>query len=248
MLKNIRLYELEQMLQYLPPISKVLEIGAGAGWQAQVLAAHNHDVEAIDIAESLYATQREFPVLEYDGIHIPYPDNTFDVVFSSNTLEHIPGLSSFQQEIRRVLKPDGMVIHILPTASWRLWTSLSHYVFIVRMVLTLFGFRKCITDANLIEHKRANRSIANLIRKTLFSPRHGERGNAVLELWLFSRYDWRRLFRQTNWHIEREIPLRLFYTGYSILDSQLDIGRRVQLSKILGSSTRLFVLRIDEHK
>ena len=248
LIKPIRLYELDQVIRFFPPTCKLLEIGAGAGWQARALSERGHEVEAIDVAESLYAAQREFPVREYDGVRIPYPDQVFDVVFSSNTLEHIPEVESFQEEIRRVLRPDGVVVHIVPTASWRLWTSLAHYAFILRMVLTLLGLRKSEADSNLIEHKRARRTIAELAYKTLFSPRHGERGCAASELWLFSRYGWRRLLRQTGWEIEHEEPLRLFYTGYLILGPHLGPAMRKRLSRVLGSSTRLYVLRCSTRK
>ena len=248
LLKTIRLYELDQVLRLFPPACKVLEIGAGAGWQARVLSESGHAVEAIDVSESLYATHREFPVREYGGVRIPYPDHEFDVVFSSNTLEHIPRVEFFQEEIRRVLRPGGVVVHIVPTASWRLWTSLAHYVFILRMALTLLGLRNSEVDSNLIEHKRARRTIAELAFKVLISPRHGERGSALSELWLFSRFGWRRLVWQTGWDIEYEEPLRLFYTGYLILGSHLGLPMRNRLSRVLGSSTRLYVLRCAKRK
>ena len=35
-------------------------------------------------------------------------------------------VEEFQEEIKRVLKPNGSGIHILPTATWRFWSWLSH--------------------------------------------------------------------------------------------------------------------------
>lgn len=64
--------------------------------------------------------------MKYDGKRIPFRDNAFDLVFSSNVLEHIPHIVAFQAEIRRVLKKEGCVIHILPSGSWRAWTNVSH--------------------------------------------------------------------------------------------------------------------------
>jgi SAM-dependent methyltransferase len=67
-----------------------------------------------------------WPVTDYDGRQIPFEDGTFDVVFSSNVLEHVPHVVEFQKEIHRVLKPDGVVVHVLPSSSWRVWTSMTH--------------------------------------------------------------------------------------------------------------------------
>ena len=124
-LEDIRKYELGVVFKLLPPIGKILEIGAGTGWQAQALTKRGYEVSAIDLLSSNYKENRIWPVTEYDGVHIPFPDKTFDIVFSSNTLEHIPHVHNFQKEIHRVLKDDGVAIHILPSGSWRFWSNIT---------------------------------------------------------------------------------------------------------------------------
>ena len=49
-LREIRLYELEQAVPLLTTRGRILEIGAGTGWQAKVLADRGLAVNAIDIA------------------------------------------------------------------------------------------------------------------------------------------------------------------------------------------------------
>jgi len=58
-------------------------------------------------------------------MQIPFEDHAFDIVFSSNVLEHIPHVVEFQKEIQRVLKPDGIAIHVLPSSSWRVWSNMT---------------------------------------------------------------------------------------------------------------------------
>ena len=121
-LEAIRLYELDVALKLLPLEGRLLEIGAGTGWQAQALQNQGYDVSGIDIPSSNLKDDRIWPVTDYDGKNIPFENNTFDIVFSSNVLEHI---YDFQAEIERVLKPGGIVIHILPSSSWRLWSNIT---------------------------------------------------------------------------------------------------------------------------
>lgn len=45
---------------------------------------------------------------------IPLQDNSVDIVFTSNTLEHLPNGLEFLQECNRILKPQGMLIGTVP--------------------------------------------------------------------------------------------------------------------------------------
>jgi SAM-dependent methyltransferase len=93
-----------------------------------MLAEHGYEVVAIDVAACPEEAAGVWPVVRYDGVRIPFPDRSFDIVFSSNTLEHIPGVEQFQAEIHRVLRTDGVAVHVIPTASWRFWTNLGHFI------------------------------------------------------------------------------------------------------------------------
>jgi ubiquinone/menaquinone biosynthesis C-methylase UbiE len=70
----------------------------------------------------------DFAVKFYDGKNIPFPNESLDVIFSSNVLEHVQDLKSLQAAIRRVLKPSGYCIDLMPSATWRFWTILAHYI------------------------------------------------------------------------------------------------------------------------
>ena len=40
-------------------------------------------------------------------------------------MEHLKNLDEIQQEFLRVLKDDGICIHILPSTTWRFWTIIT---------------------------------------------------------------------------------------------------------------------------
>jgi ubiquinone/menaquinone biosynthesis C-methylase UbiE len=248
--QKIRRYELSLVIPLIPKGSNILEIGAGAGWQAKILTEHGFAVKAIDLEESRYAKHRVWPVLHYDGQNIPFPDNHFDVVFSSSVLEHIAHVEQFQSEIKRVLKKNGQAIHILPSGSWRIWTSMSHYLFIVKALLfklfpNLWDEGDSMGETIQAAH---NYSKKELLKKALYPSRHGEAGNVISEIYLFSRLRWTKLFNRTGWNVQDFFPNRLFYTGSQIFSSRLSIKIRKKMSYLFGSSCLIYVLKKYESK
>ena len=207
------------------------------------MAESGYQVEAIDVEGSHHAEHRVWPVTTYDGRHLPFQSSVFDVVFTSNTLEHVQHIDELQEEIRRVLKPNGQAVHIVPTAFWRFWTSLMHYLFVVRTGLGMLGFASKSNDKVLRASARRTYPLSTLLAKAVFPPRHGERGNAITELWTFSRWGWLKLFARTGWLVESYKPVKLFYTGYEMCGAYLSLRARRRISKILGSATMMYIVR-----
>lgn len=116
--------------------ARILEIGAGNGWHSKLLAEQGHQVDAIDTAPWQHSLH---PVQAYDGRDLPFADGSFDVVFSSSVLEHIPDLDHTQAEIYRVLKNDGVALHITPTPIWRVLTTLTYYPRLPWIIAGAFG-------------------------------------------------------------------------------------------------------------
>jgi 2-polyprenyl-3-methyl-5-hydroxy-6-metoxy-1,4-benzoquinol methylase len=127
-LETIREYEIDAVVDLLPKCGRLLEIGAGTGWQSMILKNRGYDVIAIDLHSTKYRENRIWPVIDYDGKHIPFKDKTFDIVFSSNVLEHILDICEFQKEIHRAVTASGRVIHVVPSSSWRFWTNITHII------------------------------------------------------------------------------------------------------------------------
>jgi SAM-dependent methyltransferase len=224
-LQRIREDEIQTAIRLLPLQGKLLELGAGTGWQAQRLAEHGFEVSAVEVVpetDDMPRTYREnqvYPIIDYDGHHLPFADETFDIIFSSNVLEHIPHDRAYQKEIHRVLKDDGKVLHILPSASWRFFSTATYFI-------------RCLS-----------RSDGGGIG---WPCRHGEKGSLITEHYYFSRVAWKKFFRQTGWEIERIVPNRLFYTGECIRDVALSSHARNVLSYFFGSSCHLYLLKKRE--
>lgn len=63
------------------------------------------------------------------GKHFPYKDNFFDISICLDVLEHVPDISYFLREVRRVLKKDGKFFLIVPCEGERFtFTWLFHKI------------------------------------------------------------------------------------------------------------------------
>lgn len=239
-LELLRNEELKRVMALIPDASRLLEIGAGAGWQALTLQNAGFQVEAIDLAESTLGVHARFPVRVYDGHKLPFADNSFDVIFSSNVLEHIQHIDEMHLEMQRVLKPGGLAIHVLPTTAWRFWTSISHPVWVLRRLLEIADHHSDNTSENTRKVLLTQRARW----RYLFWPnRHGEQGNSLTELYWFSQRAWRRQFELNNWDIMHMEPVRLFYTGNQIFHHYIGLNMRGRLSRFLGSATCIYILQ-----
>jgi SAM-dependent methyltransferase len=68
----------------------------------------------IDIADSGRPGSMKSPDLYYDGKTVPFGNDSFDLVISTQVLEHVPSPGMLVREMVRVLKPGGVLILTLP--------------------------------------------------------------------------------------------------------------------------------------
>lgn len=236
-LAMIRAAEIESIVPCFPPRARILEIGAGTGQQALEISRHGFDVAAVEVALSGYREARIFPVTEYDGRRLPFPDASFDVVFSSNVLEHVVDLPALNREIVRVLRPGGLGIHVLPTHTWRLWTTVTLFPAGAQYLLGASQPARPHAAADV----RASGGLMGKLKRHF--ERHGEHGTLLSEHWLFHPTRWRRAFQASGFEIIEERPVRIFYTGNMIFGTHLSIATRRNLARFLGSSTRIYIMK-----
>jgi len=237
-LSILRQREIEHLLPLLPRGARILEFGAGTGQQAKFLRDHGFDVVAIDLASSNYASERVFPVQDYDGEHIPLEDGSIDVIYSSNVLEHVENPSVIFSEFRRIQKADGFGLHVLPTPAWRLWTFAAGLAASIDAAIHL-----PLELASPPEGQNRRHLLYRGLRRAVsgFVPRgHGTSAEGLSEIWTFSRIAWRRKFHRFGFDIVEDHPMGLFHTGTAFLGSRLRPETRSRLSRFLGSGARLY--------
>lgn len=95
-----------------PERPKLLDFGCGLGGHRTMLESFGFKWRGVNYKEGMADQIREQASSNndidfYNGLHLPYADESFDVVYSFQTFEHIQDIGITFSEIARVLKPGG---------------------------------------------------------------------------------------------------------------------------------------------
>src|SRR5437588_13101735 len=110
----------EFRLAGIQPGDRVLDLGSGAGDFTAEVARAGASAIGIEVAEAAVARARsrhpglEFGLAPIDGL-LPLEDGAFDVVWSSEVIEHVADTARWLSEVRRVLAPGGRLLLSTPS-------------------------------------------------------------------------------------------------------------------------------------
>lgn len=151
-------------------VIKVLDLGCGVG-ESQTYFTNlilNLEWIGLDIEDSPEVQNRKEKnekFVTYDGIHIPFAGNYFDLIFCKQVFEHVKYPRELLLEISRVLKPGGHFIgstsHLEPFHSYSYWN------------FTPYGFSILVQEVNLklLELRPSIDALTLIIRRGLGSPK-----------------------------------------------------------------------------
>jgi demethylmenaquinone methyltransferase/2-methoxy-6-polyprenyl-1,4-benzoquinol methylase len=105
----------------IEPDDTVLDVGCGTGFATEGLLERTEHVSGLDQSahqlEKAYAKfGKRGPVRFYrgDAERLPFVDDSFDVVWSSGSIEYWPNPVATLRELRRVADPGGQVLVVGP--------------------------------------------------------------------------------------------------------------------------------------
>ena len=103
----------------------VLEIGFGQGYGSNALAGGVSTYEGleVDVEALAHATASPVPANVtfriYDGVAIPFEDDSFDVVIGLQVIEHVHQLDLWLVDVERVCRPGGTIFFTTPNRTHR---------------------------------------------------------------------------------------------------------------------------------
>lgn len=148
-----RFVEVSRVLE--PTQGTILDIGSADGVFTNVIAQGTHapKIIGIDVLQECvdWANSRwKGTVMEFrlgDGHTLDFPDNTFAAVFALEMLEHVFDPVAVLREVRRVLRPGGYAVLLVPSDNllfrviWYLWTHLRGKIWADTHIQTFRGGR-----------------------------------------------------------------------------------------------------------
>lgn len=111
---------------------KVLEIGSGLGLLGkEIKHAVGADLKYVGIDlvfNSLSKGEKSISPTQADAVTLPFTDNSFNKIVSTDVLEHIPNARIVAAEIYRVLKPEGMAFVVIADPSEGRFSKVSSHL------------------------------------------------------------------------------------------------------------------------
>ena len=122
----------ENIEKYKP--KKILDAGCGRGFYSHAVSFYPfiNEIQGFDINESYlrlaisHCTDSRITLKKADLYHLPYPDSYFDFIIFSEVLEHLIDEKKALQELKRVLKKNGVIALSVPNIQFPfLWDPLN---------------------------------------------------------------------------------------------------------------------------
>lgn len=252
-LHRFRQEEIELLFDKVPErvLEQGLELGAGDGFQSTLIAKYFANLVCTEYSDEKLI-RRDIANVQYqacDAESLPFAQNQFSFIFSSNLLEHLPDKNKALAGMYKVLQDDGLMIHVMPNRTWKFLLMLLYYPHLLKMLFNFSDFKQKLggkmekdVDPNNPKKKKSRSRLAWL--KYLWPQIHGEYKSHWAEFIGYGQKRWLKLFAQNNFtvvKVREDMPL---VSGYNL---GLD-GLRVLLKKIGLSSSYAYIIAKKGHK
>ncbi len=108
-----------KFLEWLPRKGRLLNVGCGPFTEAERMLQMGLEVYGCDISRFAVKKVGDHKIRLCDArVRIPFKDNSFDVVYCTEVLEHLGQVGRFFDEIARVTKRDGMLLLSTPLLNY----------------------------------------------------------------------------------------------------------------------------------
>lgn len=212
-------------------LGDMLEVGSGDGFLASLLAPLGRTLTTTEYAPGEASHGRELPRLRCSVTHLPFADASFDFIFSSSVLEHVRDRDGAMAELRRCLRPHGVMVHLMPSVTWKLLQLVMYYPHVVLSGIEMIGAERQLPAATTEQWRDqgARPSWWQEFKRGVFPQVHGEFDGHIREFLGFRTRAWEQTFRSAGFEVRGCLRLPLC-SGYGFGFERLRrIGERCGL-------------------
>ena len=229
--------------------TKGLEIGAGDGFQSQLLIKYIQNLVCTEYYTDSFSKVEKnenikYKILDATCIRETFSKNEFDIIFSSNLLEHLFQIGRVLDGMYFILKDNGLMIHIMPNRLWKF----------IHVFVWYFKYPQRIKNKVLRRQPKRSQTgwktsgnnpktdhgtYLHYRIKSFVSPKpHGISKSNFREFLIFGPKHWRTLFINAGFDLV-EIKKLQFHTPYRY---NFEFGRRL-LTKMGLCSSYAYIIR-----
>lgn len=223
----IRGFEFENLLKFtkLNDLGKVLELGCGNGFISYLISSISKEVIATDLYSKDAKTHtvgldsakrllskignKNISLLSCSIKYMPFKDETFDTVFSLYILHYLEDRTLALNELKRVVKKNGIIILVIPNFIERIYAFCQFYLYLLIKSFRLVGekmFKN--TGLSYSNKKAAPFSFAKFKQDYKYFPFPGPHGgykNSAVEMIRHMPIQWNKEFRKTGLKIKHSL-------------------------------------------
>ena len=181
---KLRAQELKLSFDFLniDKVESMLEIGCGNAFGSVLFSDKANKIAATDLPDYNLATNtiglnyadrliqslniRNISLLASQAERLPFADESFNLIFSTYVLEHLNNKKKAINEMKRVLKKNGVIITIVPNFMERLYAPLHFYPYLFKRgiiyLLKLLGLSFKVDNNTVVANKEAKQARAPL--------------------------------------------------------------------------------------
>lgn len=110
---------------------RLLDAGCGTGWFSKRAVDRGADVTSIDVGLNLLvqvAKKCQSRLMIGDICNLCFQDDSFEVIVSSEVIEHVPNPRRAIHELARILQPGGVLVLTTPNKLWHFAITLANAI------------------------------------------------------------------------------------------------------------------------
>ncbi|MBI3038097.1 class I SAM-dependent methyltransferase [bacterium] len=224
-LNSLKRREIESVFKHVPgnAFEKALELGAGNGYQSGFISKYVKRLFSADLnykrLRNGKAADVSYLVCDAENVDSCFSGPKFDLVFSSSLLEHLPRPGLALRNMSKVLKKDGILIHIIPNAFWKachffLFFPDRFLLFAKKIkevrkwpeIFIKYFCKYSESPPGMGNNPKAEKPPQTLFGNLFWPHPHGAYKSNLQELKMYRRRRWESLFQGAGFRVIRTIP------------------------------------------